>query len=135
MASPCDSIRAGIADLEAELRDLQTSLGTATPPEKGDIIARIRAIQQHDLPEQRRALQMCLANPAPGNPIPAPNIPIPGIRILAWEFNQGLPDYQLIAGKDMLVRIFLAASPIPPGGFGIFPALDYASLRVTTPRG
>lgn len=137
MPGQCDSIRQHIADLETELLDLQASLQTATPSEKPDIVRRIREIQQRELPTQRAALEECLAQP------PQPGViggfivltHIPGLQIIGWEFNQGLPDYDLVAGKDTLVRVFMAAAPIPPGGFGVLPTLEFASLRVDGPEG
>jgi hypothetical protein len=60
---------------------------------------------------------------------------IPGLQILGWEISQGLPGYELVAGKDALVRVFVAAAPIPAGGFGVMPTLDFALLRVRGPQG
>ncbi|MBI4380267.1 MAG: hypothetical protein HY574_03630 [candidate division NC10 bacterium] len=134
MSGHCDHLRLQIADLETELRDLQESLRTATPPQKPDIVRRIREIQQQELPQKRRQLEECLAQPgAIGGFVILTQIP--GLQVLGWEISQGLPGYELVAGKDTLVRVFMAAAPIPTGGVGVMPTLDFASLRVHGPQG
>lgn len=55
-------------------------------------------------------------------------IPASTAKILGSEINQGIPDYEAVAGKDTLVRVFVGAanSTIPA-------RLDFASLKVTGP--
>lgn len=52
------------------------------------------------------------------------------INIFGSEINQGIPDYEAVAGKDTLVRLFVGARNAST------PArLDFASLKVTGPDG
>src|SRR5262245_51543394 len=53
-----------------------------------------------------------------------------GLPVLGYEINQGLPGYELVTGKDTLVRVFVEAiSSTQPA------TLDFASLRVQGPQG
>ena len=57
-------------------------------------------------------------------------VAIEGAEILGFEWNQGLPGYGLVAGKDTLVRVFIAAPAAQqPATF------DYADLRIQGPAG
>lgn len=77
--------------------------------------------------------------------------PLTDPHIRGWEATQGLVEYELVAGKDTLVRIFVDAReivlPSDAAGFALpssfhftgpdewVSRLDYASLEVTAPNG
>lgn len=51
-------------------------------------------------------------------------------KVFGSEINQGITDYEAVAGKDTLVRVFVGAANVS------MPArLDFASLKVTGPNG
>jgi hypothetical protein len=72
-------------------------------------------------------------------------------QVHGWEATQGLVEYELVAGKDTLVRVFVGARAIalPADGAGfalpssfhftgadeLVSRLDYASLEVKAPNG
>jgi hypothetical protein len=54
---------------------------------------------------------------------------VQGLPVLGYEINQGLPGYELVTGKDTLVRVFVGAiSSTQPATLG------FASLRVQGPQ-
>ena len=78
--------------------------------------------------------------------------PLTDPQVFGWEATQGLVEYELIAGKDTLVRVFVGARPpdifLPlaaefslPSSFHfadpyeIVSRLDYATLEVKAPNG
>ena len=77
--------------------------------------------------------------------------PLTNPKVDGWEATQGLVEYELVAGKDTLVRVFVEARAIalPADGAGfalpssfhftgsdeLVSFLDYASLEVKAPNG
>ncbi len=77
--------------------------------------------------------------------------PLTDPHILGWEATQGLVEYELVAGKDTLVRVFVEVReivfPSDAAGFALpnsfhftgadewVSRLDYASLEVKAPNG
>jgi hypothetical protein len=145
MSDSAERIRGQIRDqirvLEQKIDGAQQELESAPGPEKENLVAlilRSRAEidqKQTDLKESQAALDPPLTDP----------------RVFGSEITQGLVEYELVAGKDTLARVFLgyqkprvqlfAAAEIGgvslPAGFhfdepwGGVSRLDYASLEVT----
>lgn len=78
------------------------------------------------------------------------NPPLTDPHVFGWEVTQGLVEYELVAGKDTLVRVFVGAMQefLPsavdfavPSSFHfvdpyeVISRLDYASLEVSAPNG
>jgi hypothetical protein len=78
--------------------------------------------------------------------------PLADPQVRGWEITQGLVEYELVAGKDTLVRVFVVARDlvVQPavaagldlpdafdfvGAYELVSRLDYASLEVTAPNG
>jgi hypothetical protein len=69
------------------------------------------------------AADIPFCNPSLGLPCP------PTLKIIEGEVNQGLRDYQLVAGKDTLVRVFVADVPQLTETFPL--RIDRAELDAT----
>lgn len=157
MSDPCQPIRDEIASLEIELADLQRQLGTATPSEKPGIVAQIKGVEIQ-LAQKHRELDLCVAAGTASAGTSSPVSPnVPGLQVFGWEFNQGLKGYDLVAGKDTLVRIFVGrpdparprdprtnivvstaeppSTPLVIGRIITPPTLEFAILRVQGPDG
>jgi hypothetical protein len=111
----------------------------APTPEEQRLALSAREIARAQLAVRERDLKACRSSEnALRNP-----------QVLGFEVNQGLPDYELVAGKDTLFRVFLAVPPdvlAPPQLAATaqvitdeplfrISTLDYASLSVTGPDG
>lgn len=59
VSSPCQGIRDEIAAISQDITDFQAMLKDATPSEKEDIAAAIKALQE-ELKDKRRELENCL---------------------------------------------------------------------------
>lgn len=134
----CDSLESDVARLLGLIETLQEAVGQVSPQDKILLLAALNkarnqlTARRHDL-EECRSGQARLMDP----------------RVMGFEVNQGLPGYDLVAGKDTLVRVFLAVRPdvlapaaVAAGGPIITnepvfhqATLDYASLAVTRPDG
>lgn len=99
MADFCEHIRDEIRALEQLIDSLQEQLQTAAGPLKQGLIALIKQTQA-ELAEKQDELEECEATPRP---------PLRDPAVLGFEVTQGLPEYELVAGKDTLVRVFVAA--------------------------
>jgi hypothetical protein len=142
-----DHIRHEIRALEQKVDAAQADLETERGPDDEVLVSRIMRLQaeigqkEADLKESEAAQDPPLTDP----------------HVFGWEITQGLVEYELVAGKDTVVRVFVGldqprvqlAAPADfgegtislPKGFhfdtpwGGVSRLDYASLEVTKPDG
>lgn len=147
MSDKCEHIRDKIRALEQEVDLLQDKLKTAAGALKQALIFLIKKTQA-EIIEKEAELKECEAVAEP---------PLSDPRVFGSEITQGLPEYELVAGKDTLARVFVGTKqpvvlPIAatdfnvkklslPSGlhfdvplFGIS-RLDFATLRVLGPGG
>jgi hypothetical protein len=135
----CDSIARDVSRLHQQVVKLRSQIAEAQGPAKR-ILGSMLRVAESQLAIRKADLEACLSERKPlRNP-----------RVLGFEVNQGLPDYELVAGKDTLFRVFLGVPDdvlAPPsiaaaGGPIVIndpvfrtSRLDYASLSVTRPDG
>ena len=140
-----DRLRARLRD---EIRELERKVDSVreeleAKPESGDedLIAFIMR-SQAEIAQKEGDLKLVEAAQDP---------PLIDPHVYGWEATQGLVEYELVAGKDTLVRVFVGARPevfLPlaaefalPSSFHVVDPyevvsrLDYASLEVTAPNG
>lgn len=115
MTDRCQPIRDAIANLQEDIAALQEEFRNASTAAKGLLTARIQQDQ-----DQIKQLEMDLANCQ--NTL---DDPISGLRLFGFEINQGLRGYNLVAGKDTLIRVFVGSPP------QIRPPID-PTLRINT---
>lgn len=105
MSMQCQPIHDEVTVFEGLLRDINEEIrNTSNPREKSFLIRQRQSIIQ-GLQRKRKELTDCKAEESA-----PPNEPR-GFVVLGEEVNQGLPNYQLVAGKDTLVRVFLGVKP------------------------
>jgi hypothetical protein len=137
-----EQLREEIRDLDGRIDAAQADLESATGSEAEDLTATIlrlgsvKALKEGDLKLFDGVDEPPLTDP----------------RVLGWEATQGLVEYELVAGKDTLVRVFVSLREIValpaaaedfdlPSSFHFEGAeefvsrLDYASLEVSAPNG
>jgi hypothetical protein len=135
----CESIARDVSSLRQRILSLSDEAAEAAEPEERRLALmereRVRAqltAREGDL-EACRSSENILRNP----------------RVLGYEVNQGLPDYELVAGKDTLFRVYLgvptdvfehpqltaAAAPVINWPLFRTSTLDGAMLSVTRPDG
>ena len=100
MSDPCQSIADQIQHLEQLIDQLHEELKFASGPEKSRLIFELKKTLSL-LGQKRKDLEAC--QQAPHDP------PVRDPHIFGMEVTQGLPDYELVAGKDTLARIFVGA--------------------------
>ena len=134
-------LRKEIRELETRIDAARTELESVSDSSAEDLTARILSL------ESAKALKEGDLKLFDGVDEP----PLADPRVLGWEATQGLVEYELVAGKDTLVRVFVssrelllptAASAFElPRSFHFSDAyelvsrLDYASLEVIAPNG
>lgn len=144
MPDKCQPIRDEIEGIEKSIELAQEELKTASGAVKAYLILLIKQIQAQ-LAQKNEDLKDCETSPEP---------PLKDPRVFGSEITQGLPEYELIAGKDTLARVFVGvpeqvvlsvSAPstqvaqtkamhfdLPPFGQS---KLDFAILHVIGPRG
>jgi hypothetical protein len=147
MSDQCEHIRDEIRNLEQLIDSLQTELQTAAGALKQALIFQIK-LAQAELAEKAAELKACEATEEP---------PLADPRVFGSEITQGLAEYELVAGKDTLARVFVGARQpevlaiaaadfrmkalsLPAGlHFDVSPfassRLDFATLHVSGPAG
>jgi len=138
----CDSIARDVSRLRQRILSLKEDAAKAAEPEERRLALTALSIASSQLAVRERDLEACRSSE---NTLRDP-------RVFGFEVNQGLPDYELVAGKDTLFRVFLG---VPPEVFKLdapqlaaataqviineplfwTSTLDYASLSVTGPDG
>ena len=109
MPNQCDEIRDAIESIELEIQLLEAEIRVAGPETKPGLFA-LNASAEEDLEQRQRDLEACEEGGEEGG-LPLPS-DIPGIPIVGLEVNQGLPGYDLVAGKDTLVRLFVTGQQV-----------------------
>ena len=144
MPDKCQHIRNEIEALEADIDHTQEELKTAAGAEKQALIFLIKFFQAQ-LALKVEELKICEASTEP---------PLTDPRVFGSEISQGILEYELVAGKDTLARVFVGARQqvvvavsaaavqaesrssmhfdVPLFGAS---RLDFAILHVTGPRG
>ncbi len=124
MPHECDEIRDAIESIELQIQLLEADIREAGPLTKPGLFA-LKESAAEDLRQRRRDLEVCEAGGEDdGLPLPSN---IPGIPIVGLEVSQGLPGYDLVAGKDTLVRLFVTGQQgflfltTPPEGTATVP--------------
>jgi hypothetical protein len=135
------------AQLREELRDLEKRIDAAradleTVPESAaeDLTAHTLRLEGEKARKEGDLKQFAALDEPP----------LTDPQVLGWEATQGLVEYELVAGKDTLVRVFVgtreislpaaANSELPrsfhfTGSDELVSRLDYASLEVSAPNG
>lgn len=147
MSDQCEQIRDQIRALEQQVDSLQEELKTAAGALKQSLIFLIKQTQA-EIAEKEAELNACEAVAHP---------PLSDPKVFGFEITQGLPEYELVAGKDTLARVFVGAKQpvvlpiaatdfnvkklslpkglhfdVPPYGSS---RLDFATLHVSGPGG
>lgn len=147
MSDQCEHIRDQIRALEQQVDLFQEELKTAAGALKQALIFLIKQTQA-EITEKNSELKECLSVTHP---------PLSDPHVFGFEITQGLPEYELVAGKDTLARVFVGAKQpvilpvaatdfnvkklslqeglhfdVPPYGSS---RLDFATLHVSGPRG
>lgn len=147
MSDQCEHIRDQIRALELQVDSLQEELKTAAGALKQALIFLIKQTQA-EIAEKEAELKACEAVAHP---------PLSDPKVFGSEITQGLAEYELVAGKDTLARVFVGAKQpvvlavaakdvnvkklsLPKGlHFDVPPyassRLDYATLHVSGPGG
>ncbi len=99
MSDQCEYIRDQIRALEQQVDLLQEDLKTAAGALKQALIFLIKQTQA-EIAEKEDELKECegVADPPLSDP-----------KVFGSEITQGLPEYELVAGKDTLARVFVGA--------------------------
>jgi hypothetical protein len=136
-----------LGEVRAQIRDLERRLDVAraeleSTPDSGaeELSAEIVRLENEKAAKESD-LDLIAAFEDP---------PLTDPQVLGWEVTQGLVEYELIAGKDTLVRVFVRAREVFQGAdaglalpasfhfvdpYEVTSRLDYASLEVTAPNG
>jgi hypothetical protein len=122
MSDQCEHIRDQIRALEQRVDSLQEDLKTAAGALKQHLIFLIK-LTQAEVAEKEGELKECEAVAEP---------PLSGAKVFGFEITQGLPEYELVAGKDVLARVFVGAKqPV------VLPlaANDFSGKKLSLPKG
>jgi hypothetical protein len=136
-------LRREVRDLEKRIDNARSELESGTMPEAHAEDSTGKVLRLEGERAQKEADLKAFAG------IDDP--PLTDPQVLGWEATQGLVEYELVAGKDTLVRVFVGARAIVlgdhdaafalPSGFDFtgpehfVSRLDYASLEVKPPNG
>ena len=140
-----DRLRAALAtdigELTKRVDAVRSDLEHAAATDAEELASRVLRMEQ-EIAQKRADLEAIAAMDDP---------PLRDPQVLGWEATQGLVEYELVAGKDTLVRVFVRARPpvaLPANVAGIEVArldfsgpdlfvsrLDFASLEVKAPNG
>lgn len=119
MSDSCQHIRNEIQALEQQIILLQKELKKAAGSLKQGPIGLIKQIQA-EITIKESELEICSNEPVQSLSDP---------RVFGSEITQGLPEYELIAGKDTLVRVFVGAKqPVALA----FEASDFAYKSISS---
>jgi len=99
MSDQCEHIRDQIRALELQVDSLQEELKTAAGALKQALIFLIKQTLA-EIVEKDAELKACEAVEHP---------PLSDPKVFGSEITQGLPEYELVAGKDTLARVFVGA--------------------------
>lgn len=100
MTDQCKNIQAQINGLVQQVKFLQNELSKPFVS-KRSIIHQIKKTQE-EINQKKKELTECLAVSHP---------PLSDPKVFGSEITQGLPEYELVAGKDTLVRVFVGVRP------------------------
>lgn len=99
MSDQCRHVREQIRTLEQQVDLLQQKLQSTSGTLRMALLYFLKRTQG-ELAEKREDLRECEAAAQP---------PLSDPRVFGSEITQGIPEYQLVAGKDTLVRVFVGA--------------------------
>ena len=105
MSAQCQPIRDEIKILEDSLDDLDLEIKNESDPKIKAALIHFRKQTLSHLQRRKAALVICEAEA--GAPPDSP----PGFVVFGEEIQQGIPGYELVSGKNTLVRIFLGVKP------------------------
>jgi len=134
-------LRADVRQLDKEIDIARSRLESGRESGAEDLIAHVLRLETEKA-QKETDLEALAAVDDP---------PLTDPHVRGWEATQGLVEYELVAGKDTLVRVFvdarIIALPVDAAGFALpssfhftgsdewVSRLDYASLEVKAPNG
>ncbi|NOE18057.1 hypothetical protein GS634_07955 [Ruegeria atlantica] len=105
MSAHCQSIRDEIETLEQSIELLDIQIQNTVDPIQKSALFRFRKQSLSLLQRKRGALKACEESGPPLPQVPA------DMSDFGSEVTQGIPGYELVAGKDTLARIFVGRRP------------------------